>query len=69
LAEDWNAVVDTIEDRIQKFWLDLNWNRPVVRLVILVVFASIGALFLFISHREMKTEQLGAPIISSRTSI
>jgi hypothetical protein len=29
--------------------------------------ASIGALFLFISHREMKTERLGAPIISSRT--
>ena len=67
LADDWHAVVDAIEDRIQKFCLGLDWNRPVIRLVILVVFASIGALFLFISHREMKTEQLGAPIISSRT--
>jgi hypothetical protein len=39
----------------------------VTRLVFLVLLASIGALFLFISHREMKTERLGAPIISSRT--
>jgi len=60
LADHWNAVVDAIEDRIHKFCLDLNWNCPVIRLVILVLFASIGALFLFISHREMKTEQLGA---------
>jgi hypothetical protein len=67
LADDWNAVVDAIEDRIQKFCLGLAWNRPVIRVVILGVFASIGALFLFISHREMKTEQLGAPIIPSRT--
>src|SRR5262249_60563754 len=37
-----------------------NW--PVTRLL-----TSSGALFLFVSHREMKTEQLGAPIISSRT--
>ena len=37
------------------------------RLVVLVLLASIGALFLFISHREMKTERLGALIISSRT--
>jgi len=39
----------------------------VTRLVFLVLLASIGALFLFISHREMKIERLGAPIISSRT--
>lgn len=37
------------------------------RLVVLVLLASIGALFLFISHREMTTERLGALIISSRT--
>src|SRR5262245_36811153 len=37
-----------------------NW--PVTRLL-----TSSGALFLFVSHREMETEQLGAPIISSRT--
>ena len=38
-----------------------------IRFVILVPLASIGASFLFISHRAMKAERLGAPIISSRT--
>ena len=37
------------------------------RLILLVLLASMGALFLFISHREMKTERLGVPLISSRT--
>jgi len=39
----------------------------VTRLVVLVLLASVGALLLFVSHREIKTERLGAPIVSSRT--
>src|SRR5262249_14538512 len=58
---------DARGDRIQKFCLDLKRNRPVIRFVILVPLASIGALFFLISHRAMEAEQLGAPIISSHT--
>jgi len=39
----------------------------VTRLVVLVLLASVGALLLFVSHSEIKTERLGAPIVSSRT--
>src|SRR6516162_5350916 len=55
------------EIEFRKFCLDLKRNRPVIRFVILVPLASIGALFFLISHWAMKAERLGAPIISSRT--